>query len=62
MQKNARLKSTRSGRIAAPVYVREPLFVRLCIGFVDNLTTILRTTFVVGAFMPLVDGGGPGLC
>jgi len=28
--------------IAAPVFVREPLLVRLCTKFVDNLTLFLR--------------------
>jgi len=35
--------------IAAPVLVREPLLVRLCAGFVNNLTLILRTAFIIGA-------------
>ena len=35
--------------IAAPVLVREPLLLRLCSGFVSNLTLILRTAFIIGA-------------
>lgn len=37
--------------IAAPVFVHKPLLVRLCTAFVDNLTLILRTAFVIGAVL-----------
>lgn len=36
--------------IATPIRAREPLFVRLCTGFVDNLAMLLRTAFILGAF------------
>ncbi|MGB5258793.1 MAG: hypothetical protein WBN44_16190 [Woeseiaceae bacterium] len=35
--------------IAQPILVREPLIVRLCTAFVDNLTLILRTAFVIAS-------------
>ncbi len=34
---------------AVPYLVREPLLIRLCTAFVDNLTLILRMTFVFGS-------------
>jgi len=37
--------------VAAPILVREPLFVRLCTAFVDNLTLILRTGLIVGTVL-----------
>ena len=36
------------GGTAAPGIGREPLFVRLCAAFVDNLTMLLRIGYVVG--------------
>jgi len=45
----ARKRKRRLSGIAAPVLVREPLLVRLCSGFVNNLTLILRTAFIIGA-------------
>ena len=41
--------------IAEPVHVREPLFIRLCAAFVDNLTLILRTALIVGALVLVHD-------
>jgi len=41
--------------IAAPVLVREPLLVRLCTTFVNNLTLILRTGLVMGAVLLVHD-------
>jgi hypothetical protein len=41
--------------IAEPVLGREPLFIRLCSAFVDNLTLILRTALVTGAFFLVQD-------
>jgi hypothetical protein len=35
--------------IAAPVLPDKPLFVRLCVAFVDNLAMILRGAFILGA-------------
>lgn len=43
-----KLKRHLSG-IAQPVLLREPLLVRLCSTFVNSLTLILRTAFIVGA-------------
>ncbi len=40
---------------APPVLVREPLLIRLCITFVDNLTLILRTGLVMGAVLLVHD-------
>lgn len=37
--------------IAEPVLVREPLLVRSCSAFVNNLTLILKTAFIVGAIL-----------
>jgi len=34
--------------LAAPVFACEPLLLRLCSGFVSNLTLILRTAFIIG--------------
>jgi hypothetical protein len=45
----AREYKRRLSGIAAPVLVREPLLLRLCTGFVNNLTLILRTAFIIGA-------------
>ena len=39
------------GGIFEPMLVREPLFIRLCTAFVDNLGLILRTALVIGALM-----------
>lgn len=39
------------GGIFEPMLVREPLFIRLCTAFVDNLGWILRTALVIGALM-----------
>ena len=41
--------------IAEPVLVREPLLVRLCVAFVDNLTLILRIGLVMGAVLLVHD-------
>ena len=41
--------------IAPPVFVREPLLIRLCTAFVDNLTLILRTGLVMGALLLVHD-------
>jgi len=41
--------------IAEPVLGREPLFIRLCSAFVDNLTLILRTALVTGALFLVQD-------
>lgn len=41
--------------IAQPILVREPLFVRFCSAFVDNLTLMLRTAFVIGALFLVQD-------
>ena len=41
--------------IAEPYFVREPLLVRLCTAFVDNLVLILRTAFVMGALLLVQD-------
>jgi hypothetical protein len=41
--------------IAAPVLVREPLLVRLCSSFVENLTLILRTGLILGAVLLVHD-------
>jgi len=43
--------------IAEPVLGREPLFIRLCSAFVDNLTLILRTALVTGALFLVQDLG-----
>ena len=45
----ARKHKRRLSGIAAPVLAREPLLVRLCARFVNNLTLILRTAFIIGA-------------
>jgi len=37
--------------ITEPVLVREPLLVRSCSAFVNNLTLILKTAFIVGAIL-----------
>ena len=37
--------------IAAPVFAGEPLLVRLCSAFVDNLATILRGALIGGALL-----------
>lgn len=41
--------------VAAPILVREPLFVRLCTAFVDNLTLIFRTGLILGAVVLVHD-------
>jgi hypothetical protein len=41
--------------VAEPVFVREPLLVRLCAAFVDNFTLILRTALVIGAVLLVHD-------
>jgi hypothetical protein len=41
--------------IAEPVLGREPLVIRLCSAFVDNLTLILRTALVTGALFLVQD-------
>ena len=41
--------------LAPPILVREPLFVRLCTAFVDNLTLILRTGLILGAVVLVHD-------
>ncbi len=41
--------------IAPPVFVHEPLLVRLCASLVDNLTLILRTGLVLGAVLLVHD-------
>lgn len=41
--------------VAQPVYAHEPLVLRLCNAFVDNLAMILRTAFVIGAFFLVQD-------
>jgi hypothetical protein len=41
--------------IAPPVLAREPLLVRLCTTFVENLTLILRTGLVMGAVLLVHD-------
>jgi hypothetical protein len=41
--------------VAPPVLIREPLFVRLCASFVDNLTLILRAGLVMGAVLLVHD-------
>lgn len=43
--------------IVEPVSSPEPLLVRLCSAFVDNLTLILRTAFVVGSLFLVQDLG-----
>jgi len=37
--------------IAEPILVREPLLVRSCSAFVNNLTLILKTAFILGAIL-----------
>lgn len=37
--------------IAEPILVREPLLLRSCSAFVNNLTLILKTAFIVGAIL-----------
>jgi len=39
------------GGIFEPMLVSEPLFIRLCAAFVDNLRIILQTAFVIGALL-----------
>ena len=41
--------------LAEPVMVRKPLLIRLCEGFLANLTLILRTAFVIGAIFLVQD-------
>jgi hypothetical protein len=41
--------------IASPVLIREPLLVRLCATFVENLTLILRTGLIMGAVLLVHD-------
>ncbi len=41
--------------IAEPVLGREPLFVRLCSAFIENLTLILRAALVTGALFLVHD-------
>jgi len=45
----ARKRKRHLSGIAEPVLGREPLFVRSCTAFVNNLTRILQTAFIVGA-------------
>ena len=52
MAKNRR---SRFRGIAPPVLVREPLLIRLCATFVDNLTLILRTGLVMGTLLLVHD-------
>lgn len=40
--------------IAAPTLTGEPLFLRLCAAFVDNLTLLLRTALVVSGLLDSV--------
>ena len=47
----ARKHKRRLSGTAAPVLVREPLLLRLCSGFVNNLTLILRNAFIIGAIL-----------
>ena len=52
------ITKVRKGRIrgvAAPIFVREPLFVRLCATFVENLTLLLRTGLILGAVLLVHD-------
>ena len=51
----ATIRSRKIRGIAAPVLVREPLLVRLCTKFVDNLTLVLRTGLVMGAVLLVHD-------
>ncbi|MDH3613448.1 MAG: hypothetical protein OEU90_12030 [Gammaproteobacteria bacterium] len=51
----AKRRRRRIRGIAEPVLVREPLLVRLCASFVDNLTLILRIAFVMGAVLLVQD-------
>jgi hypothetical protein len=53
----ARKRKQKSHGIAEPMLGREPLFIRLCSAFVDNLTLILRTALVTGAFFLVQDLG-----
>ena len=41
--------------VAEPVRVREPLLIRLCVAFVDNLILILKTALVMGAVLLVRD-------
>ena len=41
--------------ISEPVLVREPLLVRLCVAFVENLTLILKAALVVGVVLLVRD-------
>lgn len=41
--------------VAAPVFVREPLLVRLCSAFLNNLASLLRIAFVAGVIMLMQD-------
>ena len=41
--------------IMEPILVREPVLLRLCSGFADNLTLILRTAFIIGALFLVQD-------
>lgn len=41
--------------IMQPILVREPLLVRVCSAFVDNLTLLLRTAFILGALFLVQD-------
>jgi len=51
----ARRRKKKLQGIAEPALGREPLFVRLCSAFVDNLTLILRTALVTGALFLVQD-------
>jgi hypothetical protein len=51
----ARRRKKRLRGIAEPVLGREPLFIRMCSAFVDNLALILRTALVTGAFFLVQD-------
>ena len=47
----ARKRTRHLSGIAEPVLGREPLLVRACSAFVNNLTRILQTVFIVAAFL-----------
>ena len=50
-----KVRKSRIRGVAAPILVREPLFVRLCTAFVDNLTLIFRTGIILGAVVLVHD-------
>ena len=51
----ARRRKSKLRGIAEPVLGCEPLLIRLCSAFVDNLTLILRTALVTGALFLVQD-------